>query len=87
MFAGGKNMTFDAANGGVGLGTINKGVPSGIKAQAMATAKKVAQRQHQGADEVLAEPELLGEWSVGGGPSARPRTFHHASGKPLPVPA
>jgi basic membrane protein A len=42
-FAGGKNMTFDAANGGVGLGTINKGVPAGIKAQAMATAKKVAQ--------------------------------------------
>jgi len=42
-FTGGKNMLFNAANGGVGLGTINKGVPAGIKAQAMATAKKVAQ--------------------------------------------
>jgi basic membrane protein A len=42
LFVGGKNMSFNAANGGVGLGTINKGVPSGIAAQAQAVAKKVA---------------------------------------------
>ena len=41
-FAGGTNLLFNAANGGVGLGTINKGVPAGIKAQSLATAKKVA---------------------------------------------
>ncbi len=41
-FAGGKNLLFNAANGGVGLGKVNKGVPASIKAKALATAKKVA---------------------------------------------
>ena len=40
----------------LGLGTINKGVPAGIKAQAMATAKKVAAGTVKPAREVLAEP-------------------------------
>jgi basic membrane protein A len=41
-FVGGKNLLFNAANGGVGLGTINKAVPAGLAAQAQAIAKKVA---------------------------------------------
>jgi len=43
QFAAGKNMLFNAANGGVGLGTINRAVPRLLKTQALATAKKVAQ--------------------------------------------
>jgi len=41
-FAGGTNLLFNAANGGVGLGKINAGVPAAIAAKAKAVAAKVA---------------------------------------------
>ena len=41
-FAGGSNLLFNAANGGVGLGKINAGVPAAIAAKAKAVAAKVA---------------------------------------------
>ena len=41
FFKGG-NIVFNAANGGVGLGTINKGVPKAEVAATLAVAKKIA---------------------------------------------
>jgi basic membrane protein A len=41
-FAGGTNVLFNAANGGVGLGKINAGVPAALAAKAQAIAKQVA---------------------------------------------
>ena len=41
-FAGGDNLLFDAANGGVGLGRINAAVPAGILARTRAIARLVA---------------------------------------------
>ncbi len=41
-FAGGTNMVFDAKNGGVGLGKINKGVSASLVSKTLAVAKKVA---------------------------------------------
>ena len=58
-FAGGTNLLFNAANGGVGLGMINKAVPAAIGAKTKAIALHVAHGDDQAADEVLAEPELL----------------------------
>jgi basic membrane protein A len=41
-FAGGNNLAFNAANGGVGLGIINKAVPAGIRAKTKGIALLVA---------------------------------------------
>jgi basic membrane protein A len=41
-FFGGGNIVLNAANGGVGLGTINKAVPKGEVAATLAVAKKIA---------------------------------------------
>jgi basic membrane protein A len=41
-FAGGSNLLFNAANGGVGLGKINAGVPASIVARTKAVALKVS---------------------------------------------
>jgi basic membrane protein A len=41
-FFGGGNIVLNAANGGVGLGAINKAVPKGEVAATLAVAKKIA---------------------------------------------
>ena len=41
FFKGG-NLFFNASNGGVGLGTINKAVPKSEVAATLAVAKKIA---------------------------------------------
>ena len=59
-FAAGGNLLFNAANGGVGLGKINKAVPASIRAKTEAIEKLMAQGKIMAPTQLLAEPELLG---------------------------
>ena len=58
-FAGCSNLLFNAANGGVGLGIINKAVPTSIRLKTKAIALLVAHGGIKPPTAVLAEPELL----------------------------
>ena len=72
-FAAASNLLFNAANGGVGLGIINKAVPTSIRLKTKAISLLVAHGVIKPPTAVLAEPELLiGVTPVRGGPAGPP---------------